>query len=197
VSLLVQTPELHRLSIEEYHQLISSGGLDEDSRVELIDGLVVDMSPRSPQHENAIQWLHDWIVDHLDQVRYQIGIARSLTIGSSEPEPDVVILERRPPTLEHPSSAVLVVEVALTSKDRDLRTKPTVYAPAVQEYWVVDLERQVVVVHRQPSAGGYGEVTIVPRGAELRATALELGTLPTDELFAAAFAEVTESDERR
>ena len=29
--------QVHRLSIEEYHRLVESGGFDEDSRVELID----------------------------------------------------------------------------------------------------------------------------------------------------------------
>ena len=33
-----------RLSLDEYHRLIESGGLDEGARVELIDGLLVAMS---------------------------------------------------------------------------------------------------------------------------------------------------------
>ena len=189
MSVFVQPSEIHRVSIEEYHQMVASGGLSEDTRVELIDGLVVDMSPRSPQHENALRWLMDWVIDHLDRARYQLMVTGSMTVGASEPEPDVAVLERAAPALAHPSRALLVIEVALTSRDRDLRTKPTIYAPYVAEYWVVDLERAVVVVHRDPADGAYRDVTAAPRGEALRPRALELGELATDELFTAAFAE--------
>lgn len=185
----MQPSEIHRLSIAEYHQMVHSGLLDEDTRVELIDGLVVDMSPRSPQHENALRWLITWMFGHLDIARYELMITGSLTLGNSEPEPDVAVLQRTPPTHEHPSHALLVIEVAVSSRDRDLRTKPTIYAPHVDEYWVVDLERRCVVLHRRAAGGVYGEVTIAPRGETLAAEAVDLGELASDELFAAAFGE--------
>ncbi len=49
--------DVHRLSADEYHRMIESGGLDEDTRIELIDGLILDMSPKSPAHENVIAFL--------------------------------------------------------------------------------------------------------------------------------------------
>ncbi len=82
----VRPAELHRLSIDEYHQLVASGGLDGGSRIELIDGLLVDMSPRTPRHEKAIRWLIDWLIDNLDRSEYQLMVTGPLTIGSSEPE---------------------------------------------------------------------------------------------------------------
>ena len=54
VSTAIDISEVHRFSLDEYHQLIDSGGFDEDMRVELIDGLIVEMSPRSPKHENVL-----------------------------------------------------------------------------------------------------------------------------------------------
>lgn len=186
VSVLVQTPELHRLSIEDYHRLVACGGLADASRVELIDGFVVDMSPKTPQHENAVRWLIDWLVDHLDRARHQLMVSAPLTIGSSEPEPDLAIIQRSQPTLGHPTRALLVIEVAVTSGDRDLRAKPVVYAGVVDEYWVVDLERQRVVVHREPTEGAYRDVNTVLAGNGLQARSVELGVLPTGDLFAAA-----------
>ncbi len=61
---------------------------------------------------------------------------------------DLAVIERAPPIPEHPSRALLVVEVAVSSRDRDLKVKPSVYAGAVDECWVVDLERRCVLVHR-------------------------------------------------
>jgi Uma2 family endonuclease len=188
VVIAIPSTGLHRLSIDEYHQLVASGGLDEDSRVELIDGLLVDMSPRSPQHETAISWLIDWLIDSLDRSEYQFRVTAPLTIGTSEAAPDISVINRPAPTGEHPNHARLVVEVAVSSKERDLVTKPRLYAPAVDEYWVVDLEQRRVVVHRDPGPDGYGDVTQTPSGEPLQARAIELGILPSGDLFAAALA---------
>jgi Uma2 family endonuclease len=188
MSALVRPSEIHRVSIEEYHRMIESGGLSEDTHVELIDGWVVDKSPRSPEHENAIRWLIRWLRRNLAD-EFDFLVTGSLTLGNSEPEPDIAIIESAPTTLEHPSRALLVIEVALTSRDRDLRTKPTIYAPAVDEYWVVDLERSCIVVHRDPENGAYAGVTTHERGAELSPRAVKLAPLDTDALFATAFAE--------
>ena len=168
--------------------MIESGGLAQDTRVELIDGWVVDLSPRGPEHENAIRWLIRWL-------RYGLGdeldflITGSLTLGSSEPEPDVAVLDREPPRREHPSRARLVIEVAVSSRYLYLRAKPAIYSPYVDEYWVADLERSCIVVHRDPVEGSYRDVSVRSRGAELTAQAISLAALDSDALFAAAFAE--------
>jgi Uma2 family endonuclease len=189
VSTLVQAPELHRMSIEEYHRLIECGGFDEEARVELIDGYIVDMSPKSPPHENAIRWLMYWLFDRLDRSQHELTVGTPLTIAASEPEPDLVVVEHSEPKLEHATRAPLVIEVSVSSRERDLRAKPTLYAQAIDEYWVVDLERRCVVVHREPSDGAYREVESVAAGSELRARSVDLGPLDTGALFAAAFAE--------
>ncbi len=187
---LVASPsELHRLSIEEYHQLIRCGGVEEGARFELIDGLLLDMSPKSPAHENAISWMVDWLLTHLDHARYQHRVCGALTIGTSEPEPDLAIIERPSPRDAHPSRALLVVEVALSSKERDLKLKPDLYAGAVKEYWVIDLQARHLVVHRDGADGTYREVAVVAPPQELSAQALDIGRLPAGELFAAIFAE--------
>ncbi|HXB65561.1 MAG TPA: Uma2 family endonuclease [Solirubrobacteraceae bacterium] len=188
-TLAASPPELHRLSIEEYHRLVKCGGLDEGARFELIDGLLLDMSPKSPERENAIQWLMEWIAVRLDQVRYQLRICGALTIGTSEPEPDLMIFERPAPRHEHPSRALLVIEVALSSKERGLELKPDLYAGAVEEYWVVDLQARHAVVHRDGANGVYLQVDVIAPPEELSSQALDIGQLPTGELFAAIFGE--------
>ncbi len=147
------------------------------------------MSPKSPAHENAIAWLVDWLLTHLDHIRYQHRACGALTIDTSEPEPDLMIVERPTPRDAHPSNALLVVEVALSSKERDLAVKPDLYAGAVEEYWVVDLQARHVVVHRDGADGAYRQVDVLTPPAELSAQALDIGRLPTGDLFAAIFGE--------
>ena len=116
--------DVHRLSADEYHQLIESGGLDEDTRVELIEGLLVDMSPKSREHENVIAWLAATSDRRRRRERYQVRVGAPLSLGASEPEPDLMVIERDAPRPYHPATASLVIEVAVSSQGRDLRIKP-------------------------------------------------------------------------
>jgi len=182
----VDMPELHRFSLDEYHQLIESGGLDEDMRVELIDGLIVEMSPKSPKHENVLAWLAERLFDVVDRARYQVRVASALTLERSEPEPDLMVVARDVPAPYHPSTATLVVEVSVSSLRREVR-KHELYARAgVPEYWVVDVDGRRVVVHEQPHEGAYEKVTEVRAGEALASQVLSGVELPVDELFAAA-----------
>src|SRR6478609_4239363 len=73
------------LSLENYHRLVEAGGF-EGERVELLDGLLVRMSPKSEGHEAATEFLLEWLMSHVDLERYIVGCQRALTIGDSEPE---------------------------------------------------------------------------------------------------------------
>src|SRR3954452_22319505 len=117
------------LSLENYHRLVEAGGF-EGERVELLDGLLVRMSPKSERHEAAVEFLLGWLTANVDRGRYVVGCQRALTIGSSEPEPDLVVRERDTPKPYHPASAVLVVEVAASSLPVDLAVKASLYASA-------------------------------------------------------------------
>lgn len=176
--------QLHRYSVDEYEQLVLKGAF-EDQRVELIDGLILDMSPKSDRHEAAVRWLlNNWLVQGLDLGRHQFQVAGPLRLSTSQPEPDVAVVDRDLGPM-HPTSASLVIEVALTSHERDLALKPRLYAPAVAEYWVLDLSRDRVVVHRDPGADGYRDVTVHGPDAELLPRHAALSPLRLSELFAA------------
>ncbi len=179
--------ELHRYSLGEYHRLIEVGGFDEDERVELLDGLLVSRSPKTPRHERAVRWLAHWLLRAVDDDRYEIGVGSPLTLETSEPEPDLTVLERTAPSPYHPSSAALVVEVAVSSIARDLGVKAAVYAAAgVPEYWVLDLAGGRMLVHRQATENGFAERFELAAGQRLTAAAVPLHTLELDELLRAA-----------
>jgi Uma2 family endonuclease len=179
--------DVHRLSADEYHQLIESGGLDEDTRVELIDGLLVDMSPKSREHENVIAWLAALLIDGVDRQRYQVRVGAPLSLGASEPEPDLMVIEREAPRPYHPDTASLVVEVAVSSQGRDLRVKPRLYAEAgIPIYWVIDLDGRRAVAHSSPAAGGYEHVEVLAGHGSLDASSLGLPSIPLSDVLAAA-----------
>jgi Uma2 family endonuclease len=182
-----EQPELHRLSAEEYHRLIEAGGFDEDARIELIDGLLVDMSPKSPAHEHALAWLDEVIQGTVDHARFLVRVQMALSLGTSEPEPDLAVVERDALHPYHPGTAALVIEVSVSSLRRDLHTKPIVYARAgIPLYWVIDLDNRRAVVHSAPEPDGYGSVEVIGPDGRLAAPHVGLPAFALAELLAAA-----------
>jgi Uma2 family endonuclease len=184
-SIAVDPRRLLRLSLADYHRLIESGGLDEDARVELIDGLLVAMSPKTPAHERVLTWLLAWLFAHVDQRRYMVRAGSPLTLAGSEPEPDLSVVERGTPEPYHPATAAFVVEIS--SLRHDLGPEAALYATAgVTELWVVDLEGGRVLVHRDPRGDGWAEVHVAAADGRIGANALGLPALPVRELLDAA-----------
>ncbi|MGI8729327.1 MAG: Uma2 family endonuclease [Solirubrobacteraceae bacterium] len=177
--------DLYRYSLDAYHRLVEAGGFGENERVELLDGMIVTMSPKTPEHERALQLLTDWLYDHVDRGRFRIGVATALTLENSEPEPDLVVIERGTPAPYHPSTAALAIEVSVSSLARDLKIKTQVYGSAgVLEYWVLDLQGRRLVAHRDPTDDGYADRREYSAGERVTATAVELPPLDLGELLA-------------
>ena len=93
-----------------------------------------------------------------------------LSIGGSEPEPDLSVVEGHPGDWlqAHPTTAALVVEVAVSSAELD-EGKASIYAEAgIPEYWIVRPDLRTVTVYREPTPDGYRS----------RSELSEAGTLP-------------------
>lgn len=181
----IEHDQLHRYSLDEYHRLIDAGAF-EGQRVELIDGLLVTMSPKTTEHESAIRWLNLRLARGIDPEVHDLGVGNPLTIGRSEPEPDLIVVRRDASAPYHFDEAELVIEVAWSSLRHDLVVKAELYAAAgLGDYWVVDLHAGRIVVHRDPGPEGYATVTEV-RGGTLRPLAAGLPAIDVDGLLAAA-----------
>jgi Uma2 family endonuclease len=53
---LIDAP-FHRLSVEDVRQMVAVGVLSDDDRVELLDGVLVDVSPPGAEHSAIVSWL--------------------------------------------------------------------------------------------------------------------------------------------
>jgi Uma2 family endonuclease len=105
--------------------------------------------------------------------------------NDSEPEPDISVSRRVTGRLDHPSAALLLIEVAESSirKDRDI--KASIYADAgVPEYWIVDISSAalLVEVYAEPTPRGYRRVEKLRDGDVLRPSRLPDVELPVGDI---------------
>ena len=176
-------PELVRpLKRAEYDRLIELGLFD-DERVELLRGVLVKMSPQRAPHASTVQKLTQLLIAWSQgklSVRSQLPLALS---DDTEPEPDVAVVPSGDYEVEHPRTALLIIEVSDTTLKKD-RAKAAMYASAgVGEYWIVNLAARTVEVHVSPDGDRYGEVRTLRAGDTLRPPALpDLAVAVTDIL---------------
>lgn len=151
----------------EYEQLIRAGAFG-DERVELLRGVLVEMSPQNEPHVGSVSWIVRLLTLALGDralVRPQSSLAMS---DDSMPEPDVAVVPMAPVGVP-PSQVFLVVEVADSSLQKDRRVKAPIYAEAiVPEYWIVDIQGRAVEVYRDPSEGLYRSMDRVTDDGILR-----------------------------
>jgi Uma2 family endonuclease len=172
---------LQPLTLDQYERMVEHGVLREDDRVELLDGLLVAVSPPGALHAAIVTRLTDWAYDAIDRSRFTIRVQQPLRcLPASEPEPDLALVEAGDHTAQHPSEAALVVEVSVSSAPLDIGVKRSVYARSgVGEYWVLLLGAGVIRVHRDLRGGDYALVeeatTATFAGATLRVADLPPG----------------------
>lgn len=178
--------EQRRISVAEYHKMIAAGVFAEDERIELLEGVIVPMSPQSPDHADLVQWLTNTLArligpDH--HVRAQLPLSAS---DLSEPEPDIVVVPAGRSRRQHPKSALLVIEVARESLRKDRLLKTGIYARArIPEYWIIDIAERCVEFHSDPDpvAGRYGAVRSFRAGQELVSLTVPAVRIAIDDLF--------------
>jgi len=156
-ALLAALESQRRLRVEDYHRMVAAGVFEEDERLELLEGVIVQMSPQSPRHAIVITRLCDpqfAAVGPDSLVRAQLPLTLE---PNSEPEPDVAIVRRAEggDRHRHPSSALAVFEVASDSLRKDRLAKAVLYAQAgIPEYVIVNLAQECLEVHRDPDPKG-------------------------------------------
>jgi Uma2 family endonuclease len=86
----------HKLSVEDYHQMGRAGILGEDSRVELIEGELIDMAPIGSLHVSVVSTLSMFFARQVGELAI-VSTQNPVSLPpDSEPQPDIVLLRPRP-----------------------------------------------------------------------------------------------------
>jgi Uma2 family endonuclease len=179
---------LHRITVDEYYRMAEVGLLAPDARVELIEGVIIDMVP--------IGELHAVIVDRLVRRFCEVSEEKAILrvqgpvrlSNYTEPEPDFALLKPRADEYRrgHPRGpdTMLAVEVSNTTLRFDLRTKLPLYARhGVEEVWVADVNRSGFHVCRRRTDVGYSDVQFVEDPGRLDISSLEGVSIDLTGLF--------------
>ena len=142
-----------RWTRQEYDRLIEIGLLQEDDPIELIEGRLVVAEPQRKPHACAVELAAEAIRRAFGR-GWRVRVQLPLALGpDSAPEPDVSVVRGAPRDAlsGHPTTAVLVVEVADSSLPLDRGPKAQIYARAgITDYWIVNLPDCVLEVYREP-----------------------------------------------
>jgi len=181
----------HRFSVTEYHRMAEAGILNEDSRVELIRGRIVDMSPIGAPHLGMVNRLTRLLVGVLTG-RATISVQNPVRLDDgSEPQPDLAVLRPRADdyatSTPRPADVLLLIEVADSSLDDDRGEKVPLYAEhGIAECWIVNIPERNVEVHREPRNGSYASFRKVGSDGTLDIAALPGATFGAAVLWGPA-----------
>ena len=152
----IPTEPVCRISVEQYHDMIRAGILTSDDPIELLEGWLVRKMAKNPPHVVACELLNA-VLQLLLASGWFIKREAPLSLLDSEPEPDLAIVRGRSRDYSerHPTAkdVGVVIEVADSSRDRDLNLKKRIYARSgITEYWVVNLPSEQIEVFSDPTS---------------------------------------------
>ena len=150
----------HRWTVAEYHRMGEVGLLNEDSRVELIDGEIVEMAPIGSSHGGNVKRfirLFSKVIGDKAIIAAQDPVVLS---GYSEPEPDIALLRWRADDYvqshPHPEDVLLLIEVSDSTLRYDHDVKIPLYAKnGIPEVWLLDIPNRQLEIYREPANGKY------------------------------------------
>jgi Uma2 family endonuclease len=164
---------VRRFTVDEVVRMGEAGVFDDCERVELIDGVVITMSQPGPRHAAVVDRLNRMLVLGL-QTRAIVRVQGPIVASEhTAPMPDVLVLREEPDFYQArhvlvPDS-LLGIEVSDTSLRYDRGFKAGLYARSgMQEYWVVDLVHDEILVHTDPRPEGFASIRTVHRGDALQ-----------------------------
>ena len=153
-------PLRHRWTVAEYHRMAEVGLLNEDSRVELIDGEIIEMAPIGSPHGGEVKYLNNKLVSALHD-KVIVSVQDPIVLGDhEEPQPDIALLRWRDDyyTIAHPHAEdiLLIIEVSDSTLRYDRDVKVPLYAKnGIPEVWLLDIQNRQLEIYREPRNGAY------------------------------------------
>ncbi len=164
---------LRRISADDYHKMIEANILQEDDRIELINGQIVEMSPIGSKHIACVNKITQVLTGILGDSAI-VSVQNPILLSPfSEPEPDFSILRSRDDfyvdRLPEPDDILWLIEISDSSRKYDMEIKLPLYASSgIQQVWIVDLNRSEILDYQQPIRDAYSIRTLFPFDSKIQ-----------------------------
>ena len=178
-----------KFTVDEYMQMVKIGVLGKEDRVELVDGVILEMAPVGRPHELRVNRLVRRFIRAVPE-NVEVSIQGTIRLNDlSGPEPDIALLTPQASmdsvNIPSPEGIILVVEVAGSSLRTDRGEKARRYAASgIPELWIFILDTDEIEVSHQPTPEGYTDVQVYRRGDTLTIQGLPGIQFTVDDLLA-------------
>ena len=165
---------------EDFSKMFDAGILNNDERVELVDGEIIKLNPGKRHISCTLRATA--IFTRVFGERACVSVQNPIVLDIyNEPKPDIVILKPRQDfyasTEPSPEHTLLIVEISDTTLRMDQQRKlPTYARMGIQEYWIEDLKNHMLHVYRDPAGNDYKTCFTLP---------------PTDSVSPLAFPDIS------
>ncbi len=183
------TRETRKFTVEEYFRMVEAGIIQEDERVELVEGEILLMPPMGHPHASGIMRHTRIFASLIVANRVTLLVQAPLPLSEhSAPEPNLALLKFREDDYAggyaSPEDTLLVIEVAESSLNYDMAVKSQIYGRAgIPEMWVLNLQGDCIERFQEPGTEGYAQHTVLRRGEKVSPVSLPDVELAVEELL--------------
>jgi Uma2 family endonuclease len=152
---------VHRITVSEYERMAEAGVLDSLRRYELLEGVIIDVSLQNDPHIVVVVRLTEKLI-LASGGRYELRPQVPIYLNAfSLPEPDIALVRCGIQRRANGEEALLVIEVSDSTYRLDAVDKLAAYAAAgIPEYWVVNVRKKQIELHRKPHGRSYQGTTV-------------------------------------
>jgi Uma2 family endonuclease len=163
---------LYRLTVKQYDKMVQDGTLEQNNRVELIEGLLLSKMGRNRPHVVAAKQGFA-ALSAIVPPGWHVAKEDPITVSNwSKPEPDLAIIRGQARDYLHhdvtPADVALVVEIAESSLSADRLEMHRLYATSnIPAYWIVNLVEAQIEVYTDSDQSTYQQMTVYKPGQEI------------------------------
>ena len=178
----------YRLTATQYLAMGETGILAKEDRVELLDGVLVNMAAIGNRHLAAVARFNKMLTQSVGD-RAIVWVQGSIQLDdNSRPEPDLALLRERADFYESeaagPGDVLLLIEVSDSSADYDRYDKLPRYARAgIPEVWLAVLPERIIAAHTEPVGNRYTHRRVYSPGDTITPGCFPDIALPVDGIL--------------
>lgn len=157
-----------KFSVNTYEKMLENNIFESQEKLELIRGVIIEMSPIGLKHATAVIRLTN-LFPIIFQDKALISVQNSIILDDySEPEPDLVMLKKRDDFYaeKRPKSEdiFLLIEVSDSTLKYDQEIKLPLYAESkIKEVWIFNLNNDILEIYRNPQDNFYQQKQILTK----------------------------------